>query len=942
MNILPFFRSCLFRFTALSLFGAALLAGAQPADIRQGLVAYWPLDFTDGATTPDVTPFGNHLNLISMGVGNFIPGRYGNAATFDGASQMLSRIYTFGEDNGLPVYRARRYTVAMWVKGLGSQPQDRRVFAEGSTTNTNPLLTIGTDSLNSPLRTNVVDMFIRTDPPVVTPLNHGKSTNMAFDGNWHHIAWVEDNGVGRLYIDGLPDPAVLNHVPGSLTMNTISLGGIQRATTGSYFAGMIDDAVVWERPLTQAEIQDVMNNSLNPAVPQFAPYVVTQPASATRGLGERHTFRVQATGTRPLSYQWYSGDTEIVGATSNILTLSNLSAGQAGNYTVRVTNPVGSVTSLVAVLTIAPDPASDLRNGLVSHWPMETVDGDPGAYTTEDLYSHNTMRLVTTSFFDQAIGAFGNAIVFNGLEQYGVRMGGFPIYNNPALTLSIWVNAGPQADRRFFCESTTNNNNNPLFAFGSHASDTNPAIRVFIRNSTGGVLVDRVSTRPVLDGNWHHVVWVETNGQAKLYIDGVLDETDFNYTRGSLTLDQTTVAAILRTSAASFFTGALDEVALWNRMLTFTEIQELHTAGVPPPIMPNPPEITLQPVSQSLLTGSKVTFSSLATGASPLDAQWRKDGTPLPGETNFTLMFTNIALGHAGNYDVIVTNPFGQATSQVATLTVTLRPPPPTVLKIDFNNTNAPSSETEPGFFEFTIGPFINPGITGPILTTFGGVDVTLTAVGTTMESRKRATPVNGGDFTQERLLQDFVFTRDTATDQGLDIMVEFMETNRPYAVNIWSFDTGSSAGDRVSDWFANGAMVQTAWTFNGANLPTSDNQYRFSFNTTSDDSGRILIQGRRSTAATVGLNVFINALEIRRRELAIQTIELSGPDAIRIVFEALDVSDIHRVDRRADLAQDWAEVQDAFFQPPNGNTVEVIIPTHGAPAGFYRVVQVP
>jgi len=939
MNTLAFFRSLLFPLTVLGFFGATFPAIAQPADIRQGLVAYWPLDSTDGVTTPDATPFGNHLNLIAMSGANFVPGRYGNAATFDGTSQLLSRIYTFGEDNGLPIYSARRYTIAMWVKGLGSQPADRRVFSEGSTTNNAPLLTLGTDSQGTAsLRTNLVDVFIRNTANA-TLLNHGKSTNMAFDGAWHHVAWVEDNGIGRVYIDGQLDAAVLNHTPGSLTMNTISIGGIQRAATGSFFAGMIDDAAVWERPLTQAEIQDVMNNSLNPAVPPFAPYIVTQPASATRRLGDRVTFRVQATGGRPLSYQWYMGDTEIVGATSTALTLSNLTPDDSGNYTVRVTNPVGSVTSVVAVLTVAADPASDLRRGLISHWPMDTIEVDSlGVNTTEDLYSHNTMRLVTTAFFDQSIGAFGNAINFNGVEQYGVRVGGFPIYNNPALTLSIWVNAGPQADRRFFCESTTNNNN-PLFAFGSHTDATNPRMRVFIRNSAGGLLVDRFSTRPVLDSNWHHIVWTETNGQAKLYIDGALDETDFNYTRGALALDQTTVAAILRATAASFFTGALDEVALWNRMLTFTEIQELRTTGVPPPIMVNPPEITQHPLSQSLLTGAKVTFSFTATGTSPLEARWRKNGVFLPGETNFTLMLTNIRLADAGDYDVIVANSAGSVTSLVATLTVTLRPPPPTHLSVDFNNVGQETpADTETGFSSFAIPDF---GV-GPFTRSFGGADVTLTAVGTTMESRKRATPVNNGDFTQEKLLQDFVFTRDATTEQGLDIAIEFMETNRPYAVSIWSFDTGSTAGDRVSDWFANGAMVRTAWTFNGANLPTSNDQYRFSFNTTSDDSGRVLIQGRRSTSASVGLNVFINALQITRRELTIRTIEFAGPDAIRIVFEALDINELHSIERRATFQDSWTEVQDAFFQPPNGNTVEVIIPTHAAPAGFYRVVQLP
>jgi hypothetical protein len=171
---------------------------------------------------------------------------------------------------------------------------------------------------------------------------------------------------------------------------------------------------------------------------------------------------------------------------------------------------------------------------------------------------------------------------------------------------------------------------------------------------------------------------------------------------------------------------------------------------------------------------------------------------------------------------------------------------------------------------------------------------------------------------------------------------VEFLEPNRDYSVAIWSFDTGSVGNNRISDWTANGVLVQSGYSFIGSELPTTNERYRFGFDTTSDAEGKILIQGRRSASAAGGLNVFINALQIARRELKIQRVELAGPDMLRIVFEVLDINEFHRVDRRAGLTEDWAEVQDAFFQPAAGNTIEVLIPTHGAPVGFYRVVQLP
>ena len=70
--------------------------------------------------------------------------------------------------------------------------------------------------------------------------------------------------------------------------------------------------------------------------------------------------------------------------------------------------------------------------------------------------------------------------------------------------------------------------------------------------------------------------------------------------------------------------------------------------------------------------------------------------------------------------------------------------------------------------------------------------------------------------------LRDFVFARDTTPETGMDIAVEFLETNTSYNVTLWSFDTGST-GARVSDWTANGTLVRSAYTFDGNVLPAGD-----------------------------------------------------------------------------------------------------------------------
>ena len=658
----------------------ALLALSLPSaqatpviDIRQGLIAYWPLDeVSPNGTTPDKTPFGNNLSLTLMSAADFAAaGVRGNAATFNGTSQLLTRTNPAAANNGFPVFSARRYTVMLWVKGIGSTQQDRRVFSEGSTTNNQPLLNIGTDSqASATLRTNVVDMFIRNTAGTAI-LNHGKSTNNAFDGTWHHIAWVDNDGVGRLYIDGQLDQAILNYTPSALTLDVVAIGGIQRAAPGSYFGGMIDEVAVWERPLAQAEIQNVMNNGIVTPIPDLPPLLVTEPVSQTLALGDNAAFTSRVVGNRPFTYQWLKNDVENVGANSAAFAALNVLA--PAQYSVRVTNPGGTVTSSNATVTVIADPPANLRAGIISYWPFNTVN--EALNTTPDLYSNNDMQLMNMTSAQLVPGNTGltNALSFDGISQYCQRTTGFPLYNNPAYSLSIWVKGDGtiQTDRRIFSEGSTTGNN-PLVTLGTATVLGSTSVRPFIRNDAGTALLNGpVSARPVLDNTWHHLVWVDSNGVTRLYIDGTLDTTSLRYTRsGTFTLDRTSIGAVVRAAVGNQFAGTLDEVATWNRALSYTEVQSIYTNGVPPPVGALPVVITKQPVSRDVFAGDAVQFSVEATGSSPIQFQWRKGNADIEDATNSTLIFVSALTNDAGSYSVRVSNAVTSTNSVAATLIV--------------------------------------------------------------------------------------------------------------------------------------------------------------------------------------------------------------------------------------------------------------------------------
>src|SRR5208282_1435813 len=89
-----------------------------------------------------------------------------------------------------------------------------------------------------------------------------------------------------------------------------------------------------------------------------APSITTQPHSQSVLAGSNAVFTVVASGTAPLVYQWsfnglnLTNSAHIGGAKSARLTVTNVIAGDAGNYRVVVTNHQGRAVSSVATLTV--------------------------------------------------------------------------------------------------------------------------------------------------------------------------------------------------------------------------------------------------------------------------------------------------------------------------------------------------------------------------------------------------------------------------------------------------------------------------------------------------------------------------------------------------------------------------------------------------------------
>jgi hypothetical protein len=170
---------------------------------------------------------------------------------------------------------------------------------------------------------------------------------------------------------------------------------------------------------------------------------------------------------------------------------------------------------------------------------------------------------------------------------------------------------------------------------------------------------------------WTHIAVVYSNRQPTLYVNGVAVQTGLTSARSS------SPSTLLGEdgSGYGYYSGLLDEVSIYNRALSATDIQAIYNAGSQGKC-PSPPQIASQPGPDNLFAGGTASFGVVATGAQPLSYQWflgtnAISTTTNPTATSALLVLTNVQVAQSGGlYSVLVSNQAGQTNSSSALLTV--------------------------------------------------------------------------------------------------------------------------------------------------------------------------------------------------------------------------------------------------------------------------------
>jgi hypothetical protein len=232
--------------------------------------------------------------------------------------------------------------------------------------------------------------------------------------------------------------------------------------------------------------------------------------------------------------------------------------------------------------TFSPTPApSTLLTDLISYWNMDEVSGDRAD-------SHGTNTLVDTNTVGSEAGARGNAAKFVALdlEYFTLADNGSTVWGEDGngASLSLWFkpNGAPATYAALFGRDSLADDDRTFQIFQDGAGSQN----VFIEFNSGS----RIQTAGgnFTDGVWNHLVvtFDPADKKQRAYIGGVLVLTSLAGAGTSLLASSAGVVIGAWPSLTAYVNGSIDEVAIYNKVLSGDEIACLLNDGVTPPAYP--------------------------------------------------------------------------------------------------------------------------------------------------------------------------------------------------------------------------------------------------------------------------------------------------------------------------------------------------------------------
>ncbi len=446
------------------------------------------------------------------------------------------------------------------------------------------------------------------------------------------------------------------------------------------------------------------------------PEVIAPPISVQTNITRTATFTVQATGSLPMSFQWFHNGHLIDGATESTYVRSKLDLGAAGAYSVRVSNAFGVVESSPATLEVGPLIGWEVSSAGCGYYftslpadPLDLVAVEAGvchslAMTRSGhligLGDHRTDQgiIPTNEPYTKIVAVAETQQSVLALRSDGtVVIWGYSITNVPSGLSGVVAIAAGRAHYLALRKDGTivswiDRDPSPVPPGLSNVV----AISAWEGNSLAlkrdgsvvgwGPTAEQYGT-PVLT-NAVAIASGGTHGLALLQTGAVVA---WGAPERGATNVPPSLGEVVAISAGSYHSAALradGTVVSWGNYYGTS------TAAVPDGLtnviaVSSGYEYTLavagdahlsfwkQPeATNTIIVGHTNTLFGAAVGMPPIHYQWRRDGTNIPGATSTFLFLEDLNIdGDMRSYQLIASNAFGTAASAPAVVRVVDSPP---------------------------------------------------------------------------------------------------------------------------------------------------------------------------------------------------------------------------------------------------------------------------
>jgi len=320
--------------------------------------------------------------------------------------------------------------------------------------------------------------------------------------------------------------------------------------SSSYFDGLIDEVRIYNRALTETEIQELYNNSQNlnmqlgdeETVSNISINLISPADNYTSSSGNI-TFQCSANSTGGAEFGnatldiWNSTDNNIY---SNTLNESQVSCGNGEEF---------------------------CPSEMISYWKLEEGNG---TFFVDTIGTNNGTCVGDECPTYTMNGKIGGAYNFDGVDD-SIILGSSNsiITDENNFTIAIWVkingNSNTSRDYFSFLKGVSS-------AFMTMRVDINGYADMIYRDTTGSANTLNGATI-ITDNIWHQIIFTRSGAVVTSYVDSNQDVTVSN-AGGAPSTD---IAHLGRTGSGVFYAnGTIDEVVVYNKALNQTEINELY------------------------------------------------------------------------------------------------------------------------------------------------------------------------------------------------------------------------------------------------------------------------------------------------------------------------------------------------------------------------------